>query len=279
MSQRTVADAFNQYHNDYVKPSIDSKIDSTLANETFATKETVALKAPIASPNFTGTPTAPTAGNDTDSTQLATTEFCQNLIRRLVGTAPETLDTLVELATALNNDPNFAQTVVQALDAKLNKTDAANTYLNKTAKASSASSADYATSAGTATNATNATKATQDSSGNNIVSTYATKTALANVLTSKNITYNTNYASDSDSSHYDWNKVTTSGFYRINHNATQSYWENRPSSATVYALIMESGTNDTVVQVAFHYDNEGVWVRTKNSSSDWNAWKKLAFAS
>ena len=113
---KTVADALERYDKNYVKPAVES----------------IEGKAPLASPNFTGTPTAPTADNDTDDTQLATTEFCQNLIRRLVGAAPETLNTLVELAVAINNDPNFAQTIVQALDGKLNKTDAQSTYLSKT---------------------------------------------------------------------------------------------------------------------------------------------------
>jgi hypothetical protein len=37
----------------------------------------VALKAPLASPNLTGVPTAPTATNGTNTTQLATTAFVQ----------------------------------------------------------------------------------------------------------------------------------------------------------------------------------------------------------
>ena len=41
----------------------------------------------------------------------------------LVDSAPNTLDTLNELATALGNDPNFATTVVEQLGLKANKTD------------------------------------------------------------------------------------------------------------------------------------------------------------
>ena len=122
MAQKNFADAMNQ-----------------IVNGTNGLKSQINTKADKHSPNFTGTPTAVTADNETDSTQLATTEFCQNLIRRLVGSAPEILNTLVELATAINNDPTFAQTIVQALDGKLNKTDAANTYLGKNATAASAS--------------------------------------------------------------------------------------------------------------------------------------------
>src|SRR5512139_3736646 len=38
------------------------------------------LKAPLVSPTFTGTPAAPTAAVDTDSTQLATTAFVRDIL-------------------------------------------------------------------------------------------------------------------------------------------------------------------------------------------------------
>ena len=41
-------------------------------------RDALALKAPIASPTFTGTPKAPTASISTNSTQLATTAFVQS---------------------------------------------------------------------------------------------------------------------------------------------------------------------------------------------------------
>ena len=37
-------------------------------------------RAPIASPTFTGTPAAPTAGTSTNSTQIATTAFVHSAI-------------------------------------------------------------------------------------------------------------------------------------------------------------------------------------------------------
>ena len=40
----------------------------------------LALKAPLASPAFTGTPTAPTASSGTNTTQVATTQFVQSAI-------------------------------------------------------------------------------------------------------------------------------------------------------------------------------------------------------
>ncbi|MDW6044670.1 tail fiber protein [Escherichia coli] len=77
--------------------------------------------APKASPTFTGTPTAPTPANSDNSKKLATTEFVAKELAALAGSAPETLDTLKELAGALGNDPNFATTVLNKLAEKLAK--------------------------------------------------------------------------------------------------------------------------------------------------------------
>ncbi|MCY3450278.1 phage tail protein [Citrobacter freundii] len=77
--------------------------------------------APKASPIFTGTPTAPTPANSDNSKKLATTQFVAKALAALAGSAPETLDTLKELADALGNDPNFATTVLNKLAEKLAK--------------------------------------------------------------------------------------------------------------------------------------------------------------
>ncbi|WP_140940979.1 hypothetical protein [Prosthecodimorpha hirschii] len=74
--------------------------------------------APLASPAFTGIPTAPTPAPGTNTTQLATTAFVAAAAAALVASSPATLDTLNELAAALGNDANFATTVTTALAAK-----------------------------------------------------------------------------------------------------------------------------------------------------------------
>lgn len=51
----------------------------------------------------------------------STKEYVTQKISELVNSAPETLDTLNELATALNNDPNFATTIVTQLGTKVDK--------------------------------------------------------------------------------------------------------------------------------------------------------------
>ncbi len=131
---------------DYVDSEIDKHAksrnhpDATLAakgftqlsSSTTSTSETLAatpkavktvmdeakLKAPLASPALTGTPTAPTAAAGNNSQQLANTQFVMTAIAALVNSSPGALDTLSELAAALGNDPNFATTMLNALAAK-----------------------------------------------------------------------------------------------------------------------------------------------------------------
>jgi hypothetical protein len=76
-------------------------------------------KAGLASPAFTGVPTAPTATAGTNTAQLATTGFVAAAIGALIDAAPGAMDTLNELAAALGDDPNFATTVTNALAGKL----------------------------------------------------------------------------------------------------------------------------------------------------------------
>jgi len=78
----------------------------------------LALKAPLESPALTGIPTAPTAAQTVNNTQIATTAFVKAALAALVGSSPAALDTLNELAAALGNDPNFATTMTNALAGK-----------------------------------------------------------------------------------------------------------------------------------------------------------------
>jgi len=92
---------------DGVTSAIQTQIDSKLATATASS-----TYAPLASPALTGTPTAPTATAGTSTTQVATTAYVGTAISNLVNGAPTTLDTLAEIATALNNTANFSDTVV-----------------------------------------------------------------------------------------------------------------------------------------------------------------------
>ncbi|EHO2540742.1 prophage tail fiber N-terminal domain-containing protein [Salmonella enterica] len=75
-------------------------------------------KAPLDSPALTGTPTAPTPETTAAGIEIATAAFVAAKVAQLVGSAPEALDTLKELADALGNDPNFATTVLNKLAGK-----------------------------------------------------------------------------------------------------------------------------------------------------------------
>jgi hypothetical protein len=75
--------------------------------------------ATLASPTFTGTPAAPTAASGTNTTQIATTAYVTTAIDNLVGGAPGVLDTLNELAAAINDDASYASTITTALATKL----------------------------------------------------------------------------------------------------------------------------------------------------------------
>ncbi|HCE9101813.1 TPA: prophage tail fiber N-terminal domain-containing protein [Citrobacter freundii] len=81
-------------------------------------KDLTKLKAPLDSPELTGTPTTPTPPLSVSNQQIVNAEFVHAAVAALVGSSPEALDTLAELANALNNDPNFATTVLNALAGK-----------------------------------------------------------------------------------------------------------------------------------------------------------------
>lgn len=92
-----------------VKDGIENHEKKTDPHSQYAMKE---------SPTLSGVPKAPTAAAGTDTTQIANTAFVQAAILALIGGAPTTLDTLKELAEAINNDPNFSATISSALALK-----------------------------------------------------------------------------------------------------------------------------------------------------------------
>jgi hypothetical protein len=83
-----------------------------------------ALLAPLASPALTGNPTAPSPTAGDNDTSIATTQFVTGAIATaisaLINGAPGALDTLKELADAINDDASFAATVTAALALKIN---------------------------------------------------------------------------------------------------------------------------------------------------------------
>ena len=104
----------------------DAKIDQAalLSQSSIANLTTdLSAKAPLVSPELSGTPTAPTAAAGTNTTQIATTAFVGTAVAALVASAPETLNTLNEIAAAINNDADFATTIVADLATKITQED------------------------------------------------------------------------------------------------------------------------------------------------------------
>lgn len=115
------------------------------------------IYAPLASPTLTGTPTAPTPANGTNTTQLATTAFVANALSTYATTA--SLSAYLTTAAAASTYATIASL---------------SSYLT-TASASST----YQTIAGMSSYLTSATAA----------STYATITSLASYVTTANFTW------------------------------------------------------------------------------------------
>ncbi len=97
-------------------------IDDTSELVTLNDEQTLTNKS-LTSPELTGTPIAPTAALNTDSTQIATTAYVQAALGNLIDNAPGAINTLAELATALGEDPNFATTVTNDLATKVSNTE------------------------------------------------------------------------------------------------------------------------------------------------------------
>lgn len=97
-------------------------------NVTVGSVQSITGQKTITSPILIGTPTAPTATAGTNTTQIATTAFViseaasavSTGISNLIGSSPTLLNTLQELAAAINNDPTFFTTISNGLATKAN---------------------------------------------------------------------------------------------------------------------------------------------------------------
>ncbi|MFJ7173969.1 prophage tail fiber N-terminal domain-containing protein [Citrobacter freundii] len=108
------------YYNRYVTSAISGYLtgwENLKINEA-SLRALIETRAPLNSPALTGTPTTPTPPDDAAGIEIANAAFVRKLLAALVGSSPEALDTLKELADALGNDPNFSTTVLNALAGK-----------------------------------------------------------------------------------------------------------------------------------------------------------------
>ena len=64
--------------------------------------------------------------------ELASFGYVDNKVASLVNSAPQTLDTLNEIARALGNDPNFSTTILQLLGEKVDRDELVQSDWNET---------------------------------------------------------------------------------------------------------------------------------------------------
>jgi|694.fasta_scaffold23691_4 hypothetical protein len=106
----------------------DVKTFLSLQNVTNESKATM-----FTSPTFTGTPEAPTAAANTNSTQIATTAYVQQELTDLIGGANAAFDTLIEISASLASGDSTLNTLVDGKLAKAsNLSDLTNTSTART---------------------------------------------------------------------------------------------------------------------------------------------------
>ena len=128
-SQSAHAPSNAQKNSDITKSEIEAKLTGNITTHThsqyltthqsldgYAKTADLATVATSGSYNdLTNKPTIPSIDG------LATTNYVDSKVAGIVNSAPETLDTLNELATALGNDANFATTVSNQIGSKVDK--------------------------------------------------------------------------------------------------------------------------------------------------------------
>lgn len=75
-------------------------------------------KAPLLNAALSGAPTAPTPGSTDNSTRIATTQWVRANFADFVGAAPAALDTIAELAAALQNNPDIITQILTSVGLK-----------------------------------------------------------------------------------------------------------------------------------------------------------------
>ena len=94
-------------------------VSGTVDNVDIATKDTLFSGLTASSGVLTDGVTATTQSASDNSTKVATTAYTDTAISNLVNSAPSTLDTLGEIATALNNDAALNTTLTNSIATKL----------------------------------------------------------------------------------------------------------------------------------------------------------------
>lgn len=105
-----------------VSSQLSSYLTSATAASTYLTISSASSTyAPLSSPALQGSPTSPNVTAGDSSTKIANTSFVMTAVANLVNGAPEALNTLAELASALNSDSSFSTTISTTIGGKLAK--------------------------------------------------------------------------------------------------------------------------------------------------------------
>jgi len=145
--------------------NVDNTSDANKPVST-ATQTALDLKANLASPALTGTPTAPTAASNTNTTQIATTAYVQGEISELLNGAGPAYDTLKELQDLLVADEGTVATLTTLVGTKA---PLASPALTGTPTAPTAASNTNTTQIATTAFVTSAASQAVSDSGNNAV--------------------------------------------------------------------------------------------------------------
>ena len=141
-----MTEEFVPYVIEYYEPNVNLNVSSSPVRQSSTTKEQQDLEiynsanplAPIEfatteNPTFVGVVTLPEVETTINDLTAATTNYVNQImdskINSLIAGAPNALDTLKELSTAINDDSNFAGTVTTALSNRYTKTET-DTLLN-----------------------------------------------------------------------------------------------------------------------------------------------------
>lgn len=224
--------------------------------------------------DVSGVVTAPTAVSSTNDTTVATTAYVTTAISDLIGGAPAALDTLNELAAALNDDASYASTITNALAGKIDTTatfggDVSGTYDNIVISDDShnhiISNVDGLQ---TALDGKSATSHTHSYLG------LTAKAADSNLFDGQDSVEFTRYAGSLTTQ--DWNTLvngTESSYY----NVVNGSGSNRPSAYMYGALVSWSTASGSKFQLYSPHNGvsgNGLWWRS-GWNTDYDSWVEV----
>lgn len=187
-------------------------------------------------------------------------------IKDVIGSAPEALDTLSEIATALNNDANFAGTMTKQLSGKVDKVS------GKQLSDENYTKAEKNKLAGIESNANNYSHPSTHSANMITDLSIVAKTGDYNDLKNKP---NNNFDGNINKtiSYDDFDNIINPGLYTVKSckhspNTIISYWS---------LIVLNSYDNNYVHQIAIEHGAKNIYIRYKQST--WSEWTKMPIIS